>query len=107
MPVIPSTKEFKRQIATAMADRAPQLHARLTREGLLEQELDNRVKVAREAHAEASSETLFQIFSAPDPDPLVHASRINQATQASWEAASALAFEFPDESHSGSSDPET
>jgi len=80
-----------------MQDRAPEMHERLKREGLLEQELSNREEMAREAMSEMNGEALTPVFQNPSDNILVQASRINQVMMASWEQALALAIDFPAE----------
>ncbi len=97
MPVIPGGRELRQMIEIAMQDRAPEMHARLSKNGLLKQEIENRVLIAREAHEMASSRSRSTIQANPDPVFLVQAAKMNRAYQESWSQALELAIDFPRE----------
>ena len=68
MPVVLSNPALRQMIKAAMKGRAPDMYDRLSKTGLLEQEIDNRLAVVREAQVAA----------------------ITQATITSWDQAMAL-----------------
>ena len=96
--MLPSSKKLTTMVDQAMQDRAPMMHKRLTANGMLTTEIQDRVSQATESYLETvGMESKESVMAQQLKPPMERIGEITNRNRAAAEIAMQQATEFPSE----------